>query len=224
MKKTIKKTVLVLFAVIFVVCASVVTGAAEASENRPAGDINGDGLFTETDSVSLARWLAGWNVTIDKAYADVNADDTVDEKDAVLVSRSLAGWNVELKINLPENQFPTIDEVMEYIDIPSKPGVALSYYTAVDVYDGADYAIYTYTDLTESVKRTVYMFIGSEEKLDEFKSLHYIEARQNGWKYIEECPGLVRISYSDGYMFNPNTEYPQAENNPDNTLYYGKKS
>ena len=219
MNKSIKKFTSIVTVIMFALSAFVICGSAET---RPAGDVDANGVFDEGDSVRLSRWLAGWDVTIDKAYADVTTDGCVTENDAVLISRKLAGWDVTMGIGEPEIEFPTIDEVMEYLDIPSKPGVALSYYTAVVLNEGSDYTIYTYTDLTESVKRTVYEFIGSEEAFEEFKSLHFVEAKQNGWQYIDECPGLVRIDYSDGFMFNPNTEYPQAEANPDNTLYYGK--
>ena len=62
------------------------------------GDINGDGYINETDSVFLARYLAGWNVKIDINAANVNADEngTVDESDFVILARYLAGWNVPL--------------------------------------------------------------------------------------------------------------------------------
>ena len=62
------------------------------------GDVNNDKKVDEKDAVALARYLAGWNVTINMKAANVQYEEngSVDEKDAVKLARYLAGWNVVL--------------------------------------------------------------------------------------------------------------------------------
>lgn len=72
-----------------------------------AGDINGDGIVNNKDSVLLFRYLAGWDITVDKAALDVTGDGAVNNKDAVTLFRYVAGWP---NIQLHRTQEPEAEE------------------------------------------------------------------------------------------------------------------
>ena len=62
-----------------------------------SGDIDGNGKVNLQDSALLRRYLAGWDVTIDKNAADVDGNGKVNLQDSALLRRYLAGWDVTLK-------------------------------------------------------------------------------------------------------------------------------
>ncbi len=60
------------------------------------GDCNGDGKVTKADLLRLQKYLAGWDVEIDKAAADCNGDGKVTKADLLRLQKYLAGWDVKL--------------------------------------------------------------------------------------------------------------------------------
>lgn len=61
------------------------------------GDADGDGAVTIADAALIARWCAGWDVTILSDNADVNGDAQTNLKDVTCIKRFLAGgWDVTL--------------------------------------------------------------------------------------------------------------------------------
>ena len=58
------------------------------------GDVNKSGDVDLVDEITLARWLAGWNVEIDESAADVDGSGAIDLLDDITLARRLAGWNV----------------------------------------------------------------------------------------------------------------------------------
>lgn len=61
------------------------------------GDLDNDGEVTDWDGVLMARYLAGWNVTVaNDAVLDIDADSEVTDWDGVVLDRYLAGWNVTI--------------------------------------------------------------------------------------------------------------------------------
>jgi len=57
-----------------------------------SGDIDSDGVLDESDADLLAKYFAGYNVSIDPEAADINGDGEVTRKDAMFLARYLAGW------------------------------------------------------------------------------------------------------------------------------------
>lgn len=57
------------------------------------GDINGDGIVDDWDSVLLDRYLAGWDVEINTSATDMDGNGIVDDWDGILLARKFAGWN-----------------------------------------------------------------------------------------------------------------------------------
>ncbi|MBR4720594.1 MAG: dockerin type I repeat-containing protein [Clostridia bacterium] len=58
------------------------------------GDVDGDGIATPSDTVFLARHLAGWKgfSEINTVTSDVNCDGKVNALDNIILARHLAGW------------------------------------------------------------------------------------------------------------------------------------
>ena len=56
------------------------------------GDIDSDGVLDESDAELLAKYFAGYNVSINLEAADINGDGEVTRKDAMFLARYLAGW------------------------------------------------------------------------------------------------------------------------------------
>lgn len=74
---------------------SVVSGCVNI-KNRLPGDVNNDGKVNIFDVTRLERYLAGFNVEINKNNANVNGDDKVNLFDLTRLKRYLAGFDVEL--------------------------------------------------------------------------------------------------------------------------------
>lgn len=63
------------------------------------GDCNGDGEVSILDSVLMAQYLAGWDVTFEKSDLckwDVDPDGEINTADAILIVQYIAGWAVTL--------------------------------------------------------------------------------------------------------------------------------
>ncbi len=58
------------------------------------GDVNGDGQIGTADSNILARYIAGFTVTVDSHAADVNGDGEIGTADANMLTRLIAGFTV----------------------------------------------------------------------------------------------------------------------------------
>lgn len=56
------------------------------------GDVDLDGEITMRDAIQLARYLADWDVSVDKEQADANGDSEINMMDVVLLRRYMAGW------------------------------------------------------------------------------------------------------------------------------------
>lgn len=61
-----------------------------------SGDCNSDGKVTKADLLRLQKYLAKWDVEIDKAAADCNGDGKVTKADLLRLQKYLAGWDVKL--------------------------------------------------------------------------------------------------------------------------------
>ena len=112
-----KKTLIAVLAVVISICIVIPCFAVPAISNENSGthaaekllsqsgrvdgsytvgDLNGDGRVGDWDAIMLARYLAGWDVTIANIKAaDVNGDGEVNASDDILMARYLAGWNVK---------------------------------------------------------------------------------------------------------------------------------
>ena len=60
------------------------------------GDVNGDYVVDPLDTVTLMRYLAEYEVELNKIAADVNGDGVIDPLDTVMLMRYLAEYDVEL--------------------------------------------------------------------------------------------------------------------------------
>lgn len=61
------------------------------------GDLDRDGEITDWDGVTMARYLAGWDVDIlYKDALDLDGDGEITDWDGVLLDRFLAGWDIKL--------------------------------------------------------------------------------------------------------------------------------
>lgn len=64
---------------------------------RVPGDANNTGSTTIADVTELAKYLAGWSITIRTDSADVNADGLLNIDDLCLIAQWVAEWNVVLR-------------------------------------------------------------------------------------------------------------------------------
>ncbi len=69
-------------------------GGSGGSSAVLVGDADGDGEVSDWDGVLLARYLAGWNVSVDLNSMDIDGDGEITDWDGVILDRRLAGWNV----------------------------------------------------------------------------------------------------------------------------------
>ena len=60
------------------------------------GDVNDDGRITLRDITALMRYIARWDVTINKYAADANCDTKVNLSDVTIIAKYLMRWNVTL--------------------------------------------------------------------------------------------------------------------------------
>ena len=73
-----------------------ITSGKVSINNKMIGDVNGDGKINGKDATLLMKYLAEWDVTIDKSTSDVNKDGKINGKDATLLMKYLAEWDVTL--------------------------------------------------------------------------------------------------------------------------------
>lgn len=59
------------------------------------GDVNDDGKVNSKDTVILMRYLAGYNVTINKENADVFVDGKIEKMDEIVMMLHVADWDIE---------------------------------------------------------------------------------------------------------------------------------
>ena len=64
-----------------------------------AGDISADNKVNLEDVNLLAKYLAGWNVSVNEAVIDVDGNKKVNLNDLVLLAQYVAGWDVKIKGN-----------------------------------------------------------------------------------------------------------------------------
>ena len=57
------------------------------------GDIDNNGSFDLNDISALAKYVAGWETSVNVAALDPNGDSKVDLKDVNHLARVKAGWN-----------------------------------------------------------------------------------------------------------------------------------
>lgn len=55
-------------------------------------DVNLDGFVNNADIITLRRYLAGWEMTLNLGNLDINGDTQVNNGDAIYFSRYLSGW------------------------------------------------------------------------------------------------------------------------------------
>ncbi len=70
-----------------------ITVNIETIETVLIGDVDNSGTVDLADATLLARYVAGWDVTIDLTTADINKDGAVTKVDSVILSRYIAGWD-----------------------------------------------------------------------------------------------------------------------------------
>lgn len=58
------------------------------------GDVNGDGSTNAKDSFALRKYLAGYEIEINKQAADCNGDSTINAKDSLMLRKHNAGYDV----------------------------------------------------------------------------------------------------------------------------------
>ena len=63
------------------------------------GDTNGTGEVDMEDVSILAKYLAGWDITVNEAALDVSGDGVVNLFDVVLLAQFVAKWDVRLAAN-----------------------------------------------------------------------------------------------------------------------------
>ena len=56
------------------------------------GDVDRDGVLTNSDVTLLVRYLSGFDVTIDTENADITSDGKINNRDAVMIVQSIVGW------------------------------------------------------------------------------------------------------------------------------------
>lgn len=76
-------------------CKAAVDKVKVAS--RLPGDANEDGIVDIRDIVRLAKYLGGYNVTINEANSNVNGDTVIDIRDIVRFAKYLGGYDVQLQ-------------------------------------------------------------------------------------------------------------------------------
>ena len=153
--------------------------------------------------------------------AAVTTADTADTTDAESTDDSSASDTPVT--TTPETTAPTstvtIKEVMAHIGVRTARGISLAYYTENNYTEGSDYTIYVYTDLNGTVVRRVYEYLLNDENYEDFKADHLLDSKKNNWVY-EDDYRLVLVDNQSGFMFNPQTEFDLAVNDPANHVYY----
>ncbi len=67
-----------------------------ARQNVLYGDVNSSGLVDQNDVNDLKKYLAEYNIDIDREAADVNLDRQIDLKDLLLIEKHLTDHNIKL--------------------------------------------------------------------------------------------------------------------------------
>ncbi len=78
-------------------------------------DIDESGAVNFNDLVTLAQFVAKWNITVDTVAADVNGEGTTDLADVTLLAKYLAGWDVEKEMADDIPVLPSDDATKENI-------------------------------------------------------------------------------------------------------------
>jgi hypothetical protein len=65
--------------------------------SRVPGDVTGDGVVDGRDLLRLAKYLGGYDVSINSANATVNGDNAVDGRDLLRLAKYLGGYDVILQ-------------------------------------------------------------------------------------------------------------------------------
>ena len=76
-----------------------VLAEVETAPVKMVGDLDLDSEITDWDGVLLARYLAGWTVSvIDDSVMDIDSDGEITDWDGVMIDRHLAGWSVTTSV------------------------------------------------------------------------------------------------------------------------------
>lgn len=104
--------------------AETLTAAIKDISFSVAGDIDDDDDCDNTDLVTLAQYVAGWEVPINKKTVDANNDGTVDLKDVSLLAKYIAGWeDIVVKGDIFGNYNPatrTLKEIEQKLKLNSR--------------------------------------------------------------------------------------------------------
>ncbi len=68
------------------------------AEQYLAGDVNGDGSCNIADASHLLKYVAGWDVTVQKLSADTNCDGKLNITDVSGLLKYIAGWDIVICI------------------------------------------------------------------------------------------------------------------------------
>ena len=58
------------------------------------GDVNASGGVNDGDLTLLAKYVSGWNVTVDEEASDVDLNGVVELEDLIRLAKRLSGWDV----------------------------------------------------------------------------------------------------------------------------------
>lgn len=90
-----KKIIVTALIMFMIVCIAGI-GTAVGESLKP-GDVNEDGVIDIRDFLRLAKYVAGYEVTINKANSNVNGDEVIDIRDFLRLAKYVAGYDVKLE-------------------------------------------------------------------------------------------------------------------------------
>ncbi len=86
---------------------NLVAKCVAASEYTP--DIDDDSAVNLNDLVTLAQYVAEWDVAVNKLVADVNSSSAINLADVTLLAQYLAGWDVKDQVGYGVDDLPEED-------------------------------------------------------------------------------------------------------------------
>ena len=196
--------------------------AASALASCAVDDVRSDNTSDTTDTAAVTTADTADTTDAESTDDSSASDTTVTTAPDTAVSETTAPVT-EPVTTTPETTAPTstvtIKEVMAHIGVRTARGISLAYYTENNYTEGSDYTIYVYTDLNGTVVRRVYEYLLNDENYEDFKADHLLDSKKNNWVY-EDDYRLVLVDNQSGFMFNPQTEFDLAVNDPANHVYY----
>ncbi len=192
--------------------------AASALASCAVDDVRSDNTSDTTDTAAVTTADTADTTDAESTDDSSASDTTVTTAPDTAVSETTAPVTTTPETTAPTSTV-TIEEVMAHIGVRTARGISLAYYTENNYTEGSDYTIYVYTDLNGTVVRRVYEYLLNDENYEDFKADHLLDSKKNNWVY-EDDYRLVLVDNQSGFMFNPQTEFDLAVNDPANHVYY----